>query len=67
MIDEKIVIRDIENRIDTFVKQSPKEKDCRLPTSQQSVWEIFPIPPLCLVFVTTRHKVNSFLLLYLVL
>ena len=29
MIDEKIVIRDIENRIDTFVKQYPKEKDCR--------------------------------------
>ena len=29
MIDEKIVIKDIENRIDTFVKQYPKEKDCR--------------------------------------
>ena len=25
MIDEKIVIKDIENRIDTFVKQYPKE------------------------------------------
>lgn len=28
MIDEKKVIKKIESRIDTFVKQHPKEKDC---------------------------------------
>lgn len=36
MIDEKIMIKKLENRIDTFVKNHPDEKDC---LSVQSVKE----------------------------
>lgn len=28
MIDEKKIIKKLEHRIDTFVKQHPEEKDC---------------------------------------
>lgn len=28
MIDEKILIKNSENRIDTFLKQHPDQKDC---------------------------------------
>lgn len=28
MIDEKKIIKKLDNRIDTFVKQHPEEKDC---------------------------------------
>ena len=40
MIDEKILIKDFENRIDTFLKQHPDQKDCAAVQGQREIIQL---------------------------
>ena len=40
MIDEKILIKVFENRIDTFLKQHPDQKDCAAVQGQREIIQL---------------------------